>query len=132
MQVLKSYGVTHILNVAYGVDNAFPNEFTYKKMSILDLPETDIASFFPECFNFLEKVKLQNGVVLVHCNAGVSRAPAIATGFLMYDEMNFAKALSIVKNSRPAACPNPGFMEQLYKYQETIRRPEDMMHEKTD
>nr|AAH89133.1 MGC85046 protein [Xenopus laevis] len=133
LDILKKYKVTHILNVAYGVDNVFPNEFTYKKISILDLPETDIASFFPECFNFLEKVKLQNGVVLVHCNAGVSRAPAIAIGFLMYDEkINFARAFSIVKNARPAACPNPGFMEQLHKYQETVRRPEDMIHEKTD
>ncbi|KAG8432518.1 hypothetical protein GDO86_016966 [Hymenochirus boettgeri] len=132
LDILKKYKVTHILNVAYGVDNIFPNEFIYQKISILDLPETNIASFFPECFEFLEKAKQQDGVVLVHCNAGVSRAPAIIIGFLMYFErMNFSRAYSTVKNARPATCPNPGFMEQLQKFQESITRP-DVIHEKID
>lgn len=62
---------------------------------------------------------LKGGVVLVHCNAGVSRAAAVVIGFLMNSEgLSFARAFSLVKNARPAACPNPGFMEQLHKYQE--------------
>ncbi|XP_075685662.1 dual specificity protein phosphatase 19 [Rhinoderma darwinii] len=131
--ILRKYKVTHILNVAYGVENIFPDEFTYKKLSILDLPETDITSYFPECFDFIEEARLQTGVVLVHCNAGVSRAPAIIIGYLMYSEkLNFARAFSIVKNARPAVCPNPGFMEQLHKYQDQSRRQTDVTHEKTD
>uniref|UniRef100_A0A8C0B5Z0 Dual specificity phosphatase 19 n=1 Tax=Buteo japonicus TaxID=224669 RepID=A0A8C0B5Z0_9AVES len=111
--------VTHVLNVAYGVQNVFLNEFIYKTISILDLPETDITSYFPECFEFIEKAKIQDGVVLVHCNAGVSRAAAVVIGFLMNSErLSFARAFSLVKNARPVACPNPGFMEQLHKYQE--------------
>ncbi|XP_051480172.1 dual specificity protein phosphatase 19 isoform X1 [Apus apus] len=111
--------VTHVLNVAYGVQNAFLDDFIYKSISILDLPETDITSYFPECFDFIEKAKIQDGVVLVHCNAGVSRAAAIVIGFLMNSErLSFARAYSLVKNARPAACPNPGFVEQLHKYQE--------------
>ncbi|KAM8933787.1 dual specificity protein phosphatase 19 [Pelodytes ibericus] len=133
LEVMKKYKVTHILNVAYGVENVFPDEFTYKKISILDLPETDIASFFPECFDFIEQAKTQGGVVLVHCNAGVSRAPAIMIGFLMSsDKLKFARAFSVVKNARPATCPNPGFIEQLHKYQDCIRRQTDIIHEKTD
>lgn len=61
----------------------------------------------------------KDGVVLVHCNAGVSRAAAILIGFLMRTEgLNFPQAFSLVKNARPAICPNPGFMEQLHKYQQ--------------
>ncbi|XP_053126183.1 dual specificity protein phosphatase 19 [Hemicordylus capensis] len=117
-ETMKKYRVTHVLNVAYGVENAFPQEFVYKIIPILDLPETDILSYFPECFEFIEQVKLKDGVVLVHCNAGVSRAAAIVIGFLMHSEgLNFARAFSLVKNARPAICPNPGFMEQLHKYQ---------------
>lgn len=114
---MKKYGVTHVLNVAYGVENAFPQDFIYKVIPILDIPETDIVSYFPECFEFIEQVKLKDGVVLVHCNAGVSRAAAIIIGFLIHSEgLSFPKALSLVKNARPAICPNPGFMEQLHKY----------------
>ncbi|XP_007443611.1 dual specificity protein phosphatase 19 isoform X2 [Python bivittatus] len=117
LETMKKYRVTHVLNVAYGVGNAFLHDFTYKTIPILDLPETDITSYFPECFEFIEQIKLKDGVVLVHCNAGVSRAAAIIIGFLMHSEgLNFAKAFSVVKNVRPAICPNSGFMEQLQKY----------------
>lgn len=45
--------------MAYGVQNAFVNDFTYKTIPILDIPETDITSYFPECFEFIEKAKNQ-------------------------------------------------------------------------
>ncbi|XP_029461807.1 dual specificity protein phosphatase 19 [Rhinatrema bivittatum] len=123
LDTLIQYKVTHILNVAYGVENVFPNHFVYKSISVLDLPETDITSYFPECFSFIEQAKVQNGVVLVHCNAGVSRAAAIVIGFLMKtQELNFVRAFSLVKNARPAICPNPGFLEQLHKYQQCTKR----------
>lgn len=64
-------------------------------------------------------VSLQDGVVLVHCNAGVSRAAAIVIGFLMNsEEISFNSAFTVVKNARPSICPNSGFMEQLRTYQE--------------
>lgn len=117
LELLRKYKVTHILNVAYGVENAFLTEFTYKTISILDVPETNILSYFPECFQFIEQAKLKDGVVLVHCNAGVSRAAAIVIGFLMtFEEMEFTRALSLVKSARPSICPNPGFVEQLRAY----------------
>uniref|UniRef100_A0A8C0N3M1 Dual specificity phosphatase 19 n=2 Tax=Canis lupus familiaris TaxID=9615 RepID=A0A8C0N3M1_CANLF len=63
--------------------------------------------------------KHKDGVVLVHCNAGVSRAAAIVIGFLMNsEELSFTSAFSLVKNARPSICPNAGFMEQLRTYQQ--------------
>nr|XP_033800698.1 dual specificity protein phosphatase 19 [Geotrypetes seraphini]XP_033800700.1 dual specificity protein phosphatase 19 [Geotrypetes seraphini]XP_033800701.1 dual specificity protein phosphatase 19 [Geotrypetes seraphini]XP_033800702.1 dual specificity protein phosphatase 19 [Geotrypetes seraphini]XP_033800703.1 dual specificity protein phosphatase 19 [Geotrypetes seraphini]XP_033800704.1 dual specificity protein phosphatase 19 [Geotrypetes seraphini]XP_033800705.1 dual specificity protein p len=119
LDTLIKYKVTHILNVAYCVENVFPDLFVYKSIAVLDLPETDITSYFPECFAFIEQAKVQDGVVLVHCNAGVSRAASVVIGFLMHtEEFSFAEAFSLVKNARPAICPNPGFMEQLCKYQQ--------------
>ncbi|XP_048201089.1 dual specificity protein phosphatase 19 [Perognathus longimembris pacificus] len=119
LDILRKYKVTHILNVAYGIENAFLSEFTYKNISIMDLPETDILSYFPECFEFIEQAKMKDGVVLVHCNAGVSRAATIVIGFLMHsEEISFTGAFSLVKNARPSICPNSGFMEQLRTYQE--------------
>ena len=56
-------------------------------------------------------------MVLVHCNAGVSRAAAIVIGFLMNsEEISFTSAFSLVKNARPSICPNAGFLEQLRTY----------------
>ncbi|XP_020383678.2 dual specificity protein phosphatase 19a [Rhincodon typus] len=115
---LKDYKISHILNVGYGVENAFPREFIYKSVTILDVPETSIISFFPECFEFVDQAKEQNGVVLVHCNAGVSRSASIVIGYLMWAYgLSFKDAFSIVKNARQAINPNHGFMEQLRNYQ---------------
>lgn len=60
LDTLKRLKVTHILNVAYGVENAFLNDFIYKNISILDLPETNILSYFPECFEFIEEAKMKD------------------------------------------------------------------------
>lgn len=51
--------VTHILNVAYGVENAFPDLFIYKTLSILDLPDTDIISHLYECAQFIDQAKAE-------------------------------------------------------------------------
>ncbi|KAI5944676.1 Dual specificity protein phosphatase 19 [Manis javanica] len=119
LDTLKKHKVTHILNVAYGVENAFLSDFLYKSISILDLPDANILSYFPECFEFIEQAKMNDGVVLVHCNAGVSRAAAIVIGFLMSSEdVSFTSAFSLVKNARPSMCPNAGFLEQLRTYEE--------------
>ncbi|XP_029790150.1 dual specificity protein phosphatase 19 [Suricata suricatta] len=125
LDILKKHKVTHILNVAYGVENAFLSDFVYKSISILDLPETNILSYFPECFEFIEQAKMEDGVVFVHCNAGVSRAAAIVIGFLMNsEEISFTSAFTLVKNARPSICPNTGFMQQLRTYQEGKQRNE--------
>ncbi|XP_064142990.1 dual specificity protein phosphatase 19 isoform X2 [Loxodonta africana] len=59
LDTLKKHKVTHILNVACGVENAFLSDFTYKCISILDLPETNLLSYFPECFEFIEQAKMK-------------------------------------------------------------------------
>ncbi|XP_069792007.1 dual specificity protein phosphatase 19 isoform X2 [Narcine bancroftii] len=56
---LKTYKISHILNVGYGIENVFPCEFIYKNISILDLPETAITSYFQESFDFIDQAKTQ-------------------------------------------------------------------------
>ncbi|KAF5899312.1 dual specificity protein phosphatase 19, partial [Clarias magur] len=85
-ETLKKYQVTHILNVAYGVENTFPDLFVYKTLSILDLPDADIISHLHECALFIDQVKAEKGVVLVHCNGGVSRSVSVVIGYLMWRE----------------------------------------------
>uniref|UniRef100_A0A8C9WJY7 Dual specificity phosphatase 19a n=1 Tax=Scleropages formosus TaxID=113540 RepID=A0A8C9WJY7_SCLFO len=114
---MKPNGVSHILNVAYGVENAFPDLFIHKTLSILDLPDTVITSYFQECSQFIDQAKKEKGVVLVHCNAGVSRSAAVVIGYLMCREgLTFDDAFTLVKKARPVICPNPGFLEQLKGY----------------
>nr|XP_057937374.1 dual specificity protein phosphatase 19-like [Doryrhamphus excisus]XP_057937375.1 dual specificity protein phosphatase 19-like [Doryrhamphus excisus]XP_057937376.1 dual specificity protein phosphatase 19-like [Doryrhamphus excisus]XP_057937377.1 dual specificity protein phosphatase 19-like [Doryrhamphus excisus] len=114
---LRKHKVSHILNVAFGVENVFPDLFIYKTVSILDHPDTDLVPHLQECCDFIQQAKTEKGVVLVHCNTGISRAPAAIIGYLMScDDQSFDDAFSFVKAARPTACPNPGFLDQLRKY----------------
>lgn len=117
METLRTHQVTHVLNVAYGVPNPFPDQMIYKTLPILDVPEIDITTFLEECNSFIDQARDQNGVVLVHCNAGVSRAASIVIGYLMSREKcSFEEAYSQVKSARPSARPNAGFYHQLLRY----------------
>ncbi|XP_070833829.1 dual specificity protein phosphatase 19-like isoform X2 [Chaetodon trifascialis] len=117
MDTLQRHKVSHVLNVAYGVTNLFPDQLVYKTLQILDLPDTDIISHVGECSSFIDGAREQDGVVLVHCNAGVSRSSSIVIGYLMLrEELSFDDAYSQVKQARPSIRPNPGFYHQLQRY----------------
>lgn len=59
LMIFFPFQVSHILNVGYGVENIFPDLFVYKTLSILDLPETDITSYFHETSQFIDQVKAE-------------------------------------------------------------------------
>ncbi|XP_034754048.1 dual specificity protein phosphatase 19-like [Etheostoma cragini] len=117
LDTLQRFKVSHVLNVAYGVINLFPDQLIYKTLQILDLPDTDIPSYVGECSSFIDQAREQDGVVLVHCNAGVSRSSSVVIGYLMLREgLSFDDAYSQVKVARPSIRPNPGFYQQLQGY----------------
>ncbi|XP_054874247.1 dual specificity protein phosphatase 19-like isoform X2 [Amphiprion ocellaris] len=117
VDTLQRFKVSHVLNVAYGVSNLLPDQLVYKTLQILDLPDTDITSYLDECSSFIDQARDQDGVVLVHCNAGVSRSSSIVIGYLMLrEELSFDDAYDQVKQARPSIRPNPGFYQQLQNY----------------
>ncbi|KAM9365498.1 dual specificity protein phosphatase 19-like [Pholidichthys leucotaenia] len=117
IDTLRRYKVSHVLNVAYGVADLFPDQLVYKTIQILDLPDTGITSYLQECSSFIDQARQQDGVVLVHCNAGVSRSSSIVIGYLMLREgLSFDDAYSQTKLARPSIRPNPGFYQQLQNY----------------
>lgn len=117
LDTLQTHKVSHVLNVAYGVSNPFTDQLHYKTIQILDIPETDIRTYVDECSVFIQQAKQQDGVVLVHCNAGVSRSVSVVIGYLMKQErLSFTEAFNQVKSVRPSARPNPGFYQQLLHY----------------
>ncbi|XP_013784671.2 dual specificity protein phosphatase 19-like isoform X2 [Limulus polyphemus] len=120
LDILHRIHVTHILNVATGIPNLYEQEFIYKRINIFDLPETNIRIFFDDCFYFIDSGR-QEGGVLVHCNAGVSRSATIVVGYLMNREkLSLDEALSKVISVRPFIRPNDGFMQQLIEYEKEL------------
>lgn len=116
LKVLHNFNITHILNVGYNIANFFETNFVYKNIEILDVPEFDIRLHFDECFQFIDEGR-KDGCVLVHCNAGISRAPTVVIAYLMNrNHMRFPEALQLVKSVRPSVRPNDGFIKTLQAY----------------
>ncbi|XP_074658986.1 dual specificity protein phosphatase 19-like [Tubulanus polymorphus] len=115
---LQKLKVTHILNVASSVDNAFPKKFTYKRIPILDLPNTNISEHFVDAIQFIDKARSKGGSVLVHCNAGVSRSATIVIAYLMkIERLSYDDAYDLARSARECIRPNDGFVQQLRTYE---------------
>jgi len=144
---LRAHGVTHVLNVATGVEYPKLEGMVYRTVEILDLPETNIVEYLPQTNEFISQ-GIAAGGVLVHwfvlflgslacffclvlltfhsvfrsSNAGVSRSVSAVIGFLMTTRgMGYQEAFDQVKRVRTAAQPNEGFRKQLLAYEQTLK-----------
>ncbi|CAI0466353.1 unnamed protein product [Linum tenue] len=118
---LKQANVTHILTVASFLPS-FPEEFQYKVVNISDSVNTNIAQHFDDCFDFIDESKRLGGGVLVHCFMGVSRSVTVVVAYLMKKRhMSLSQALQHVRSRRPQASPNPGFISQLQKFEQSLK-----------
>ncbi|KAG0479761.1 hypothetical protein HPP92_010619 [Vanilla planifolia] len=119
---LKRLNITHVLIVAKSLEPAFPNDFVYKKIEVLDTADTNIKEHFDECFDFIEESRQKGGGVLVHCFAGRSRSVTVIIAYLMKKyQMSLSQAFAHVKSKRPQMTPNSGFMVQLLNYEKSLK-----------
>ncbi|KAM5569281.1 dual specificity protein phosphatase 1-like [Rosa sericea] len=122
---LKKLNITHILTVAGSLAPAYPNEFVYKVLNVVDKESTDLKQHFDECFNYIEEGK-RSGGVLVHCFVGKSRSVTIVLAYLMKKHgMSLSEALEHVRSRRPQASPNAGFMSQLQDFERSLHANEE-------
>ncbi|KAM7354819.1 MAP kinase-specific phosphatase [Cochliomyia hominivorax] len=121
LENILEYKLSHILSIGIKCPLT-PDAYSHIKflyIPCLDLPETSLMKegIFTEAFNFIEKARLTNGRVLVHCNAGVSRSASIVIGYLMHHhDMDFETAYKHVKSQRECIQPNAGFLKQLKEF----------------
>ena len=119
--VLKSLGITHVLCVADSIKPIFPNDFTYKIVEICDSPDVSITDRFADCFKFIESA-VCCGKILIHWYeifsfAGKSRSASVCIGYIMIvSNCAYEQAYAYLKKRRPAIEPNPGFVQQLNKF----------------
>lgn len=128
-EAMKEQGITHIVSVINGAYELFPNEFEYKIIHINDDPWVDIKTYFKESNEFIESaLSKPDTKVMIHCQRGVSRSVTLLLAYLIYkhnenikikqDEIDdtIKKILEDVKQHRPIAEPNEGFINSLKLY----------------
>ena len=113
---LDENGITHILCVASSVKSKYPETYCYHRIDLEDDPSENIDRHFQECFDFINTARDIGGKVLVHCYQGKSRSVALICAYLMREyRLRFQEALSLVRQVRPIAQPNIGFMAALQR-----------------
>lgn len=119
LEFLQLNGITHILCAAGELQAAFPTQFKYKCFhDASDDVMFNMAKYFDEAADFINRALNSGGKVLVHCYAGICRSTTSAIAYLIkYRKMTLKESLALCKRGRPITCPNSGFMRQLEQYE---------------
>jgi hypothetical protein len=121
-ELMKSNGITHIC-CCIGVSARFPSDFSYHIIPADDSPGYDISQHFLPACAFIDGAVKRGGKVLVHCGAGISRAPTILSAYLIQQTgMPHLAVVQMVRDARPCASPNSGFMRQLNQWSMQLRK----------
>jgi atypical dual specificity phosphatase len=95
---------------------------TYHRLSITDSTTSSISKIADAACEIIDssitspskKGGVDNGKILVHCSAGISRSPMVVAAYLMKRKgMTLKSALGQIIRARPQVSPNPGFLQQL-------------------
>jgi len=128
LDMLKRIGVTALLNVSHSCPNHFEKDFLYKCIPVQDSNVEDISVYFDDAIQFIDQVKANNGRVLVHCHAGISRSATICMAYIMSNmKLRMEEAYYFVKNRRSIVSPNFNFMGQLLSFESIVfAKPDDI------
>ncbi|KAJ9457257.1 Protein-tyrosine-phosphatase MKP1 [Diplonema papillatum] len=123
LPMLQADGITHVLTLTKRkLPDAVMSNLSCRQLAIDDKPKAQIHEVFAEAFEHIEDAKSTGGAVLVHCRAGVSRGSCCCIAYLMkFLGMPLRDAYAFVKERRPIAHPNKGFVDQLRFYEVELR-----------
>ncbi|KAK1414424.1 hypothetical protein QVD17_30168 [Tagetes erecta] len=115
-ELLKTLGISRILNTVPACQNLYKNSFTYHC-----LPDSPTLAF-DDAVNFLEQCEKDKARVLAHCMSGKNRSPAVVMAFLMKSRRwTFDQSYKWVKERRPSVDLNPGVLQQLQEYMQKLQ-----------
>ena len=117
---LRRLKINYILNVAGECKNKnLPKDIKELHFDIKDYENFELYDYFDEANEFINKCRLEGGVLLVHCKYGISRSASFIIAYLIkYMRYPADFAFNFVFQKRNQIKPNEGFMRQLNKYGE--------------
>lgn len=120
--VYRDLNIGYILTAGRGLDVKVSPGMKHLVLTVDDLPGEDMSPLFADAFRFIEEARCSGRGILIHCFAGLSRSVTLTVGYLMWTRypMTRDQALACVRQSRPAAQPNAGFMDCLLRYEKQL------------
>lgn len=121
-ELILQEGVTLCINVSK--QQPFPtNSITKLQIPVYDDPNEDLYSHFDRCADAIQKEAKRGGRSVVYCKNGRSRSATVCIAYLMkHRKLTLTDAVQRVKTARHVIDPNPGFMSQLQRYEQELKR----------
>ncbi|CAK6981542.1 dual specificity phosphatase 28 [Scomber scombrus] len=122
-ELIQQEAVTLCINVSK--QQPFPSSSGVTKLQIpvYDDPNEDLYSHFDRCADAIQKEAKRGGHSVVYCKNGRSRSATICIAYLMkHRKMTLIEAVQRVKTARHVIDPNPGFMTQLQRYEQELKK----------
>ena len=124
---------THVINCSRGSSMETSNDevsdannynkspsIKYLPIFLRDDPGADLIKCFFQTIDFIENEDESNKTkkILIHCIEGISRAPALIAGYLMWKQnIKTENAIEFIKSKRKCIDINLGFIIQLHKWE---------------
>ncbi|GMH07159.1 hypothetical protein Nepgr_008999 [Nepenthes gracilis] len=116
-ELLKTQGISKILNTVPSCQNLYKNSFTYHCL------QDDRSLPFDDAIQFLEQCEREKARVLVHCMSGKHRSPAIVIAYLMKCKgWRLPQSYQWVKERRPSIELTQEY-QQLLEYEQKLFGP---------
>jgi len=124
--LLRQHRISHLVQVldAPWLPISEKDGFDCYRISILDHNTVELKPHLEGACNYIDRALRSGRNVLVHCQQGISRSPAIIIAYLIRNHgMSFDNAYALLKRKRACIKPNPGFVQALQEWECLWRRP---------
>ncbi len=97
-------------------------------VSIEDMTEINITSYFSLVFEHIESCRANNEKVLVHCEKGMSRSSSFVIAWLLQEghtngkQVDYQEVLRELVKKRSLVAPNAGFAVQLRNFADELNQ----------
>uniref|UniRef100_A0A667X4Y7 Dual specificity protein phosphatase 8 n=1 Tax=Myripristis murdjan TaxID=586833 RepID=A0A667X4Y7_9TELE len=121
--LMAQNGITYVLNAS----NTCPKPDFISESHFMRIPVNDnycekLLPWLDKTNEFIDKAKVSNCRVIVHCLAGISRSATIAIAYIMKTMgLSSDDAYRFVKDRRPSISPNFNFLGQLLEFEKGLR-----------
>ncbi|CAL8347531.1 unnamed protein product [Merluccius merluccius] len=128
-QLVLEEAVTLCINVSKQQPFPAADHVAMLRIPVYDDPNEDLYRHFDRCADAIQSEADRGGRTVVYCKNGRSRSATVCVAYLMkHRKLSLADALQKVKTARHVIDPNPGFIAQLERYEQELKKRRGQVH----